>query len=129
MITFIWNLILVMFGTQNTIFETKIVSMIPFLSPLGFQWNLFLVIVLTKFRFDNSMTRSTYGKKTETPNLHISTIFAFLRNWEGSLFPRKLWISNENTVLSHRILYRTTNLNTFPLFNVISILGFNDYSP
>ena len=76
--------------------KPKLFQCYLFLSPLGFQWNLFLVIFWTKFRFDKSMTRSTYGKKTETPNLHINTIFClstklrrFIMNTKMNLFKWK----------------------------------------
>ena len=43
-------------------------------------WNLFFSNFLPKYRFDKSIARSTYCKKTESPNFYMNTIFAHLRN-------------------------------------------------
>ena len=94
---------------------------------MGFQWNLFLVIFWTKFQFDKSKTRSTYGKKTETPNLHISTIFAFLRNWEGSLYHENIIFQIKTQFWAQNSFCETTIEREFSVFNVVSIPNFNDY--
>ena len=44
---FIWNLILVMFGTKYPFWNQNTLK-IPYLSPLGFQWNLFYSNFLTQ---------------------------------------------------------------------------------
>ena len=70
--------------------KTKMRTFLNHLSPLGFQRKL-LVIFLTKFRFDKSITRSAYGKKIKAPNFYISTDFALLWNSFWLLFVGKIW--------------------------------------
>ena len=128
---FIWNLILVTFGTKYRFEYQNIISFLPtqWLSFSGLHTTLFLNGILTvaslwfwsitevflawnlicsnfwaKYRFDKSIARSTWCKKTKWQNFYMSTIFAYLRNLFSPSISWKFGNFFEFTFFSQKIL-------------------------
>ena len=67
-------------------------------------WNLICSNFWAKYRFDKSIARSTWCKKTKWQNFYMSTIFAYLRNLFSPFISWKFGNFFEFTFFSQKIL-------------------------